>query len=695
MQALLIPILLVVSGLLVGVLIKSLSSFIRLPYTVSLFAFGLLIGILERTGVFEYSKVITNGLSMISDMNPDFILYVFLPILVFDAAYEMNLHVFKKTLLNASILAGPGLVLCMFLTAGLVMAATGFIPGSVMDWTWPMALMFGGLISATDPVAVVALLQELKTNRRFSTLVDGESLLNDGTGIVCFMLFYGTFVGAPTEMNPLLYFGWVCLGSFIIGWIMARLTIWFVTRVAQEEVIQNCAMVIAAYLTFIAAQFFFDISGVIALVVYGHHFAQSGRPLCKPETNEFMSKFWEFMAHIANTLIFIIVGFIVAVKVDITLARCIQLILVYVGVLVIRYIMIMVLFPLIKHVGYGLSLRESVILGWGGLRGALCLSLALMVNNTESIPLGVRQDILFFTAGIVTLTLCINATTSKWLLEKLGLVKAESSARSRMDAMVRSNIRLMDEVKMEELRQDEELGKNAYWPKVEEILPSDVTVPTGEQQGQDVRAALRIKMLEKERSLVVGYYESGRVSKAAYGRMMDAVDDLYDYEGERSLSQRKPIFSLRSDLWLRIMSPILKYIETKRSEKLKPWIVLKKVATRYDQGYGFINIQNECMNLLEHIINESIIDPAENPEAIEQIRQEIQENIDRTVENIRELKECFPKHYAYAVTTKCARIILANERNQVIRMCHEGIISEQDKSVLLDGISSRRDQNHL
>lgn len=76
----------------------------------------------------------------------------------------------------------------MLLTAALMIGISLFAP-EYTSWTWPLALMFGALISATDPVAVVALLHELGTSKRFSTLVDGESLLNDGTGIVCFMLF--------------------------------------------------------------------------------------------------------------------------------------------------------------------------------------------------------------------------------------------------------------------------------------------------------------------------------------------------------------------------------------------------------------------------------------------------------------------------------------------------------------------------
>lgn len=184
------PLLLTIGGLIIGALLKSLLRHTRIPYTVGLFAVGLLLGLINRYGFFDFLPSLSDAVRSVADINPDLILYLFLPILIFDAAYELNLHIFRKTLANATLLAVPGLVICMFLTAALLMGIGTVFP-AYSSWTWTCALMFGALISATDPVAVVALLHELKTSKRFSTLVDAESLLNDGTGIVCFMLFFG------------------------------------------------------------------------------------------------------------------------------------------------------------------------------------------------------------------------------------------------------------------------------------------------------------------------------------------------------------------------------------------------------------------------------------------------------------------------------------------------------------------------
>ena len=223
--------------------------------------------------------------------------------------------------------------------------------------------MFGAMISATDPVAVVALLHELGTRKGFSTLVDGESLRNDGTGIVCFMLFFGayTLCGASTA-SPVVQFLEVVIGGILLGFCLARLTIWFITRINSEEMIQNSVIILSAYVTFILSQYYMGISGVIALVAFGLTISYTGRPRLKPQVNVFMEKFWGLLTHIANTLVFIMVGVVIAVKVDLNWSDLIILLLVYVGLNLIRFAMIMLFYPVMKRLGYGLSKRESVIL---------------------------------------------------------------------------------------------------------------------------------------------------------------------------------------------------------------------------------------------------------------------------------------------------------------------------------------------
>ncbi|MCQ2095699.1 MAG: sodium:proton antiporter [Bacteroidaceae bacterium] len=695
MNALLIPILLVMAGLLVGVFFKSLSKYIKIPYTVILFAVGIALGILSRTGCLDGLPIVKVGINDVANIDPDFILYVFLPILIFDAAYEMNLHVFKKTLLNASILAGPGLVICMLLTACLIMGMSYLLPNYDFDQSsWVYALMFGGLISATDPVAVVALLQELKTSKRFSTLVDGESLLNDGTGIVCFMLFYSQFNGSPVEMGPLLYFCFVVVGSLVIGYIIARITLWFITRVTSEEIIQNSVMIIAAYITFIIAQYAFDISGVIALVVYGQYIAKKGRPLLKPQVNVFMEKFWSLLAYIANTLIFIIVGVIIADKVDISTWSLMLLVIVYIGLILIRFIMIYMLYPLMRKIGYGITIPETVILGWGGLRGALGMSLALMVYNTETIPEDIRETVLFLTAGIVTLTLCINATTSKWLLARLGLIKHETTARNQMYSRIHNNIRQNSLSFINEMKTNKQMH-DAYWDEVEKSVSEEEALEDDDSNIMaETIAELRIKLLDKERETVNTIYEQGIISQLTYSKLLDAIDELYDSEGYDNLDKHIPLLAMKRHRWLVGIRNIQKSLHffTYSTFSMKYYAV--QVSKRYDLYRGFILGHEACLRLLDTIDKEGIISQNIEAGVLETVRNEIEAGINRANFLMDNLKENFPKSFRRAVTSKAIRMLMAEERNKVISMLHQGLITPEDSVNLLFKIDKRQEKTN-
>ena len=221
---LLAPLFFVLIGLMGGAILKFGLKKMPLPYTVGLFAFGLLIGTFDRIGWLESISILKSSIDLAGNANPDMILYIFLPILIFDAAYELDVHIFRKTLTNATILSVPGVIIAMLLTAALMIGIGTFAP-SYEGWNWTFALMFGALISATDPVAVVALLKELGTSKRFSTLVDAESMLNDGTGIVLFMLFFGAYTATGVSDSPVADFIIVVAGGALLGTLLAYLCI--------------------------------------------------------------------------------------------------------------------------------------------------------------------------------------------------------------------------------------------------------------------------------------------------------------------------------------------------------------------------------------------------------------------------------------------------------------------------------------
>lgn len=678
------PLLLTIGGLIIGAILKSLLKHSRLPYTVGLFAIGIILGVMNRTGVFQSLPELHDAVSSVANINPDLILYLFLPILIFDAAYELNLHIFKKTLANATLLSAPGLIICMLLTGALMMGVATFIPG-FESWTWAFALMFGALISATDPVAVVALLHELKTSKRFSTLVDAESLLNDGTGIVCFMLFFGAYAAEEaTHASPVITFIREVGLSTLLGFLLARIVIWFITRINSEEMVQNSVIILAAYLTFILSQYYLGVSGVIALVAFGLTVTYVGKPRLKPQVNTFMEHFWELLTYIANTLIFILVGVVIAEKVDFSWGALGVLILIYIALNFIRFAMIMLLYPVMKRLGYGLTRRESVILTWGGLRGALAMTLALMVSYTPAIPEDIRSQVLFFTAGIVTLTLCINATTMRALLNRLGLTHVPS-ARTMLAYRIEKSIRENSEKYLEGLKKRDAL-EGANWHKVESYMTAQPQEPAKNPQNKAMLPEIRLRVLDKEKAICREIYEEGVISKPVFLRLMNSLDELYDHDGNYPLNVRTSIFKFcqRTDL-----------LNTLRNiPYLQNWMTFyfrERITVVYDLGRGFIILQKGSLKLLEDLRASEWV-TGEQDSVLDTLREEINDNINRMSTFINNLADNFPKAYGHALTIKSIRMLLSNERHTVKQLISNGMLSEKDAERILDDIDERTDE---
>ena len=677
---LLAPLIFIVVCLVFGAILKSVLKNTTFPYTVGLFAIGIVIGLLDRFHVFPDSGMLKSAIDFAGNMDPDLILYLFLPILIFDGAYELDLHVFKKSLLNSSLLAGPGLVIAMLLTAVFVMGLTLIFP-ECSSWNWSYALMFGALISATDPVAVVALLKELGTSKRFSTLVDAESMLNDGTGIVLFMVFFGVYTSAGAVSNPVLNFLLVVFGGLLLGWITARITIWFLGKVNGDEAVQNSVIIVSSYITFILAQSFLDVSGVIALVAFGLTITHVGRPKLKPEVNHFMDQFWNLMAYIANTLIFIIVGVVIAMKIELSWTSLILLFLVYLGVNIVRMLVILVLYPFMKKTGYGLTFRESFILAWGGLRGALGLTLALMVSYTMEIPEDIRRQILLFTGGIVTLTLTINATTMRWLLMKLGLTK-EPSAKVLLESGLKQKISESVGDYYQSLKKREALGL-ADWNEVEKHLPKFESSMDVNVKIKDVVSGVRLRVLENERTTCWNLYNEGVISNRTLKKLQYSLDELYDRDGHTPLSYRKYILKYYDD------SVIIKVI--KCFEGVLPWAdkyVFDRVILGYDLGRGFMLLQKDSLTLIRKFASSGVLENSER-EALNGLLFEVEENLKHIEEALNKLSKEYPESYKSAVTQKAIRMLVASEKRQVEQFQKNGIITQEEAKAMLEELELR------
>lgn len=196
-------------SLVLGIACRHLLRGTRVPYTVALLVLGIGLGALEY-GTSRRLGKIGNGIRIWANIDPDLLLAVFLPALLFESSFSLEVHQIKRCLMQMFLLAAPGVLISTFCLG----AALKFL--FPFNWDWKTSLLLGGLLSATDPVAVVALLKELGASKKLSTIIEGESLMNDGTAIVVYQLFYRMVTGWSFSWGAVIKFlTQVSLGAYV------------------------------------------------------------------------------------------------------------------------------------------------------------------------------------------------------------------------------------------------------------------------------------------------------------------------------------------------------------------------------------------------------------------------------------------------------------------------------------------------
>jgi len=415
-------ILFIFAACILGAVVRQLMKETAIPYTVVLIILGLSFGAISR----KYDSV--RSYTALAVDNPHLLLATFLPVLLFESAFAMDVHIFYKMFTQICILAVPGMSLAAALSA--VMARFVFYYG----WSWMECFLFGAIVSATDPVAVVSLLGSLGTSKQLGTIIEGESLLNDGAAIVLYAIFYNLSFSTMTVTEIGLYFPRVALGGMALGLVAGKFIVFWLQHVFNDAMVEIAITLSSTYLTFYIGEEVLGVSGVLAVVMLGIEINQH-RTSISPEVEVFLHRFWEILAYLANTLIFLLVGVAIMEKAFdvIETLDWLYILVDYFGVVVIRLIVITVFSPFLTRLGYGLPWKDAVVMIWGGLRGAVGLALALQVAMDHEV---VGNKILIHTAGIVLLTLIINATTIRKLLSILGMSEISDSKKAAMSNAV-------------------------------------------------------------------------------------------------------------------------------------------------------------------------------------------------------------------------------------------------------------------
>ncbi|MFK0569695.1 cation:proton antiporter [Endozoicomonas sp.] len=386
---------------------------LRFPYTIGLVIIGMALGIAA-----EYSDILAPVLRL--SLTHDLIMYVLLPVLVFEAAINIKLSALIKGLVPVLILAIFGVVLSTLVI--------GVILGELTPVSLAGALLFGALISATDPVAVIALFKEVKAPERLSLLMDAESLFNDATAIVMFgivlsIIQAGTGITGGTVFASIIEFFRVFFGGIFIGTAMGAGMLALLRLSRGMPYVHIALTTILAFASFIIADYVFETSGVMSVIAAGIITRSYGRrAMADFMTLRHLDPYWEFMAFVANSFIFLLLG----LSEDFLLRDAGHishtyptLLIAIVTVLLARFLVVYLLLsvsnliPLSDKVD-GNSMK---VMFWGGLRGVVPVALMLSIPDS----MAEKHLIIEMTLAVVLFSLLIQGTTIGWLMTRLGI----------------------------------------------------------------------------------------------------------------------------------------------------------------------------------------------------------------------------------------------------------------------------------
>lgn len=604
------------------------------PYTVSL----LVVGFLSQI-VLHLMHIETH-----ISLDPSIIYYFILPLMLFEAALHINIHQFRLQFWTISFISTFGLLLSM----GVVAAGLAILLG----FPWSVGLLFGALISATDPIAVLAIFKTLGAPKRLSLIADGESMFNDATAVIAFKLVAGfafatSYFNSDKVFSSFGTFSYMFFGSIILGALLGVVGSELVRRIKNDPIVEATVTFCLALGAFALADHFVGMSGVITTVMAGLTFGNLGKTRISPTAKHFVNDLWEYIAFLSVSLVF----FFAAFQLDpgLLIAYGTQIPWVIGIVLIARAVSVYVSFAISNRSRLfknepDVPLSWQHILNWGGLRGVIPLVLVYSIPD-EYIY---KPALISFTLACFVFTLLINALTIRWLLERLRLHLPKNEEEiieeeHQIYLIEQKRLKLLDLPKREFYKQIIH-SVNKKLDELELLHQKRLNNLTNQV---DMELSFKLQAIEISRNQIEELFHLGYISEGValeYETQLDLQQDALEYpevhygrgysKGGR-LPNRK-LFRERLRKWQTLARefPIVKQIFGQHEEE----IITERLM--------MIKMKLSCVDHIERYLNIAKPKFADFPTALAAIKMVLAEYKERNLSyqaEFQELKKQYPE----------------------------------------------------
>lgn len=526
------------SLMLTSLVVYVLAQKIRIPYTVLLVIVGSLLVPISQIEFFAFINSF--------ELTPELLFFVFLPILIFESAYNIKISNMLNNIRAISLLAIIGLLVSTFfigIGGYYLFKSLGFdVPLIVM-------LLFGAIISATDPVAVLALFKEYGAPRRLTLIFEGESLFNDGTAFAIFLVFLEIlmhgYAGSESVIVGLMNFFIMLFGGIIFGMLMGFLFAKMIEWVKGHEHLEITMTLLVAHFTFILTEVISEhlviagqpirFSSIIATMVASMIIGNFGRFKMSLAVEGYMERFWSYFGFVTNSLVFILMGLLfVKQSIDLHVA----LMPIILSIIVVMIGRALAIYPVLGFLN--LTKREEPIplswmhlLSWGSLRGSLAVIMVLLIPDDVTLPewhypFSIKDFVTAITIGSIYFTLLVKATSIGKVMHRLGI---DALTDYEEVSYYKSKSLIFDEAlnTLEQLLADQKIsdeqyqGLRNYYHQQQELVKQEYKEKIGDDR-ELTGNMLRVFVLGLEKAELKEIYRRGEINEKVYKKILNLLD---------------------------------------------------------------------------------------------------------------------------------------------------------------------------
>ncbi len=495
---------------------------INVPYPIVLVIGGAVLGLLP-------------GLPDVQ-LDPDLVLVLFLPPLLYTGAFFANLRDLRTNLRPIALLS-IGLVIATVL-------AVAWVAHELIDGlSWPAAFALGAIVGPTDPVAATAIARRLGVPRTLVSVLEGESLVNDATALVAYRIALAAAAGAGFSLLDASWeFLWKAAGGIALGLVIGWVIAWIRERL-DDPLIENTIGLLSAYAAYVPAEHL-HVSAVLAAVTVGCYVGWQAPRIASPATRIQGFGMWELLQFLLNAILFVLIGLQLPVVLDGLDDFASMTLLGYAAavsaaVVLTRLVWQQTVVFILRAVDRRESVRARrstwqlrVVGGWAGMRGAVSLAVAL------ALPLDFEQRdlLIFLTFAVIFVTLVLQGLSLPWLIRRLGVIddgaqESHEELKARLVA-TKAALARIEELKAEEWTRDDTLERlqSQYQYRKRRLAARAGKI---EDDGYEDRSfayqTILREVLEAQRAEVVRLRDEGTISN----EIMHRIERELDLEDQR------------------------------------------------------------------------------------------------------------------------------------------------------------------